>query len=244
MRPWMWAGLSSALAAGCASVADNRGAADPPANTFSIVAFDPATGELGVAVESKFLAVGAVVPYAKAGVGAIATQSYANTTYGPRGLALLEQGATPEDALGILTRADADSAVRQAGVVDAQGRAAAFTGDKCTAHAGHKVGRNFAVQGNLLTGPEVIDAMAEAFGKAEGDLADRLLAALEAGQKAGGDRRGQQSAALLVVQAGGGYAGLSDRRFDLRVDDHPKPIEELRRLLDLHRKTFRRVRKD
>lgn len=206
--------------------------------TFSIVAVDPKTGEIGVAVQSKFIAVGAVVPWAKAGVGAIATQSYANTLYGPVGLELLSQGLHPEEVLERLISADPDRELRQVGIVDAQGRAAAFTGEKCLPWAGHIVGENFACQGNILAGKEVVEAMAAAFLQTSGTLAERLLSALFAGQKAGGDRRGQQSAALLVVKEKGGYGGFNDRYIDLRVDDHPRPIEELKRLYELHQLYF------
>jgi len=207
-------------------------------STFSIVAVDPKTGELGVAVQSKFIAVGAVVPWAKAGVGAIATQSYANTSYGPKGLALLSQGLSAEEVLQRLISEDPERELRQVGIVDAQGRAAAFTGEKCFPWAGHIVGEGFACQGNILAGKEVVEAMAEAFAKSSGTLAERLLSALSAGQRAGGDRRGQQSAALLVVKEKGGYGGFNDRYIDLRVDDHPRPIEELRRLYELHQLYF------
>ncbi len=207
-------------------------------STFSIVAFDPDTGDLGVAVQSKFLAVGAVVPYARAKVGAVATQSYANLLYGPEGLALLEAGLSPEEAIRRLTEKDPDARLRQVGIVDARGRAAAYTGDGCFPWAGHRVGPNVAVQGNILMGPETVDAMYETFVGARGDLAERLVAALAAGQEAGGDRRGQQSAALLVVREGGSYGGFTDRYIDLRVDDHPRPIEELARLLKLWRVYF------
>ncbi len=207
-------------------------------STFSIVAFDPETGDLGVAVQSKFLAVGAVVPYAKAGVGAIATQSYANLLYGPQGLDLLAQGLSPQEVIDRLTSNDPEAHLRQVGIVDAQGRAAAFTGSGCFPWAGHRVGPNVAVQGNILVGQETVDAMYETFLGAQGDLAERLVAALAAGQEAGGDRRGQQSAALLVVREGGSYGGYTDRYIDLRVDDHPRPIEELARLLRLWRVYF------
>lgn len=214
----------------------------PPVATFSVVGFDPATGDLGVAVQSKFFGVGSVVPWAKAKVGAIATQSYANTSYGPDGLALLESGKNAKETLRQLTDADAGRDQRQAGVVDAQGRAASFTGAKCNAWAGHIEGTNFCVQGNILTGEEVVKAMASAFEKARGvtnsELADWLMAALDAGQEAGGDKRGKQSAALLVVRDKGGYAGKNDRYVDLRVEDHPEPIQELNRLLELHKKFY------
>jgi uncharacterized Ntn-hydrolase superfamily protein len=199
--------------------------------TFSIVAFDPKTGDLGVAVASKFLAVGSVVPYAQAGVGAIATQSFANTTFGPKGLALLKKGLTPSQVLKQLLANDKDRELRQVGIVDAKGRAAAFTGKRCLPWAGHIVGKRFAVQGNILAGEQVVKAMAKAFQETQGELAERLMAALEAGEQAGGDARGKQSAAILVVRKGAGYGGFDDRYIDLRVDDHPEPVKELRRLL-------------
>ncbi len=214
----------------------------PPVATFSVVGFDPATGDLGVAVQSKFFGVGSVVPWAKAKVGAIATQSYANTSYGPDGLVLLESGKSAQETLRQLTDADSGRDQRQVGVVDAQGRAASFTGAKCNAWAGHIEGTNFCVQGNILAGEEVVKAMAGAFEKARdvtnSELADWLMAALDAGQQAGGDKRGKQSAALLVVREKGGYAGKNDRYVDLRVEDHPEPIQELNRLLELHKKFY------
>jgi uncharacterized Ntn-hydrolase superfamily protein len=202
-----------------------------PVATFSIVARDPATGELGVAVASRFFAVGTVVPWAKAGVGAIATQSFANTTYGPRGLELLERGATPAEALAVLKRGDADREKRQVGIVAADGAAVTFSGSGCNPWAGGRSGRDFAVQGNILTGEPVVVAMEKAFLATKGTLADRLLAALAAGDAAGGDSRGRQSAALLVVKEKAGYGGFSDRAIDVRVDDHPDPFGELRRLV-------------
>lgn len=204
-----------------------------PTSTFSIVAFDPKTGDLGVAVASKFLAVGSVVPYAKAGVGAIATQSFANTTFGPKGLELLRKGLTPSQVLKQLLASDKDRELRQVGIVDAKGRAAAFTGKKCLPWAGHIVGKGFAVQGNILAGEQVVKAMAKAFRETKGELAERLMAALEAGEQAGGDARGKQSAAILVVRKGAGYDGFDDRYIDLRVDDHPEPVKELRRILNI-----------
>lgn len=203
------------------------------AGTFSIVAFDPKTGDLGIAVASKVLAVGAIVPYAQAKVGAIATQAFANTTYGPRGLMLLKKGLTPQQALERLLKADKDRDYRQVGIVDAKGRIATYTGKKCLPWAGHVVGKGYAVQGNILAGEQVVKAMARAFEEAKGELAERLMAALEAGEAAGGDSRGKQSAALLVVREKGGYAGFDDRYIDLRVDDHPEPVKELRRLLTI-----------
>src|SRR3990170_4540700 len=202
--------------------------------TFSIVAYDPRTKDLGVAVESKFVAVGSVVPWAEAGVGAVATQSWANTTYGPKGLALLRKGLHPKEVLKRFGQRDDGAAKRQIGIVDARGRAAAFTGDECFEWAGHAVGRNYAVQGNILTGEDVVKAMARAFESTDGDLPIRLLSALSAGQAAGGDVRGQQSAALLVVRKRGGYAAFNDRWIDVRVDDHPQPIEELIRVFNLY----------
>jgi uncharacterized Ntn-hydrolase superfamily protein len=186
-----------------------------------------------VAVESKFPAVGAAVPFASAGVGAIATQAYANTSFGPRGLAMLKRGTTPAQAIRELTAKDKEKAKRQVGVVDARGRAASYTGKECTAWAGHLIGKHYAVQGNILASGAVVRAMALGVERAEGDLPLKLLAALVAGPDAGGDRRGQQSAALLVVRAKGGYGGYSDRWIDLRVDDHPRPIEELARLFTI-----------
>lgn len=213
-------------------------AADPEVHTFSIVAFDPVTGELGVGVESKYFGVGSVVPWAKAGVGAVATQARAKVSFGPDGLSLMEGGKSAREALDLLLDADPDAADRQVGMIDAQGRTAAHTGSNCSQYAGQIRGKNYSVQGNLLAGEGVLTAMAEAFEaaqKKEGtELADWLLAALQAGQAAGGDRRGQQSAALLVVHAGGGPGGDNDRYMDLRVEDHAKPIEELARLRALH----------
>ena len=198
--------------------------------TFSIVAADLEKGDWGVAVASKFPAVGAVVPWARAGIGAVATQSWANTTYGPEGLALMEAGASAHQALESLVDADELKADRQAGFVDAQGRAATFTGETCSDWAGGVTGEGFAAQGNILAGAVVIDQMALVFATTQGDLCDRLLAALVAGDQAGGDRRGRQSAALLVVREGGGYEGGNDRYIDLRVDDHPDAVTEMVRL--------------
>ncbi|MDQ3303357.1 MAG: DUF1028 domain-containing protein [Actinomycetota bacterium] len=202
--------------------------------TFSIAAFDPETGSLGVAVQSKFLAVGAVVPWAKAGVGAVATQAMANFTYGPRGLDLMAEGKTAEETIEALTSSDDDREHRQVGVVDASGRAAIFTGAECFDWAGGVTGEHYAAQGNILIGRETVEAMATDYENSRGDFAARLLAALDAGQAAGGDSRGKQSAALLVVREDGGYGGDNDRVVDLRVDDHPEPIKELFRIRDLH----------
>ena len=202
-------------------------------STFSIVGFDPETEELGVAVQSKFLAAGAIVPYIKAGVGAIATQALANPAYGPDGIELLEKGHSPSEVIEILTEQDDGSRHRQLGIVDIKGRSANFTGDECLDWAGGLTGENFAVQGNILVNKETVEEMAKTFEKTEGRLADRLLKALEAGQAAGGDSRGQQAAALLIYKENGGYGGLTDKYIDLRVDDHPEPIEKLAGLLDL-----------
>jgi uncharacterized Ntn-hydrolase superfamily protein len=202
--------------------------------TFSIVAFDSETDSLGVAVQSKFLAVGSVVPWASAGVGAVATQALANYSYGPHGLELMVQGKAADEAVEGLISADEDREHRQVGVVDGQGRSATFTGSECFAWAGGVTGEHYAVQGNILVGAETVEAMARTYEETDGDLAARLLSALDAGQAAGGDSRGKQSAALLVVREGGGYGGDNDRVVDLRVDDHPDPIRELMRIRDLH----------
>src|SRR6184192_3669624 len=203
-------------------------------STFSIVGFDPKTKDLGVAVESKFVAVGAVVPFAAARVGAVATQAYANTAYGRDALAMLKRGVAPKDVVKRLVTGDKEAVQRQVGVVDARGRAASYTGTECFSWAGHVVGRNFAAQGNILASEEVLKALARAFEVTQGDLPVRLLAALSAGQRAGGDKRGQQSAALLVVRQAGGYGGFNDRWIDIRVDDHPAPIEELIRIFNVY----------
>jgi uncharacterized Ntn-hydrolase superfamily protein len=202
--------------------------------TLSIVACDAAAGQLGVAVASKFLAVGAVVPWLEAGVGAIATQALANTRYGPEGLALMREGASAREALDAVLAADAGRDDRQAGVVDASGRSATHTGQSCMTWAGGRTGPGYAAQGNILTGPDVVDAIAEAYEVSSGALAERLLVALAAGDAAGGDRRGRQSAAIAVVAPGGGYGGNDDNLVDLRVDDHADPVGELRRLYDIH----------
>ncbi|GAC1466359.1 MAG: DUF1028 domain-containing protein [Chloroflexota bacterium] len=207
----------------------------PPTSTFSIVGHDPDEQEWGVAVASRFLAVGSVVPWVRAGVGAIATQSYANTTFGPVGLELLSQGYTATETLNALLAADEGRAQRQVGIVDAEGGSATFTGDECYQWAGGRTGEQYAAQGNILAGAGVVHALAETFETQTGSLVDRLLAALAAGQAQGGDKRGQQSAALFVVRRRGGYAGFNDRFIDLRVDDHTAPIEELERLLGMHK---------
>ncbi len=204
----------------------------PKGGTFSIVAYDPVNQDWGVAVASKFFAVGSVVPWAKAGVGAVATQALANTSFGPRGLLILEQGADAETALKVLVASDTGRAQRQAGIVDAKGNAATYTGEKCNAWAGGVEGVNFVCQGNILAGEKVVKAMAKAFEAGKGELAERLLAALEAGDAAGGDSRGRQSAAILVVRPRGGYGGWDDRYLDIRVDDDPQPIKGLRRMME------------
>ncbi len=214
------------------------GRVDPVISTFSIVARDPRTGELGIAVASKFLAVGAVVPWADAEVGAMAIQAHPDLTYGPRGFDLMRGGSSAKEALDRLVDADPDRGVRQVGVVDAGGGVSAHTGDSCIAWAGHVVGDTYTCQGNILVGAVTLDAMAQTFEEMDGDLSRRLVAALYAGDRAGGDRRGRQAAAVLVVSKGGGYGGSSDALVDLRVDDAPDPCSELQRLHDLHQLYF------
>ncbi|MCL7453916.1 MAG: DUF1028 domain-containing protein [Anaerolineae bacterium] len=208
-------------------------------STFSIVGYDPERQEWGVAVQSKFLAVGAVVPWAQAGVGAVATQAHANIAFGPEGLALMAQGLSASETLEQLVASDEGRARRQAGAVDARGDPATFTGEECMTWAGGLVGTHYAVQGNILVSAATVESMAVTFEQARGELADRLVAALAAGQAAGGDRRGQQSAAVLVVRHNGGYGGNNDRYLDLRVDDDPEPIERLKGLVDLHHLFFK-----
>jgi uncharacterized Ntn-hydrolase superfamily protein len=191
-------------------------------------------------VQSRVLGVGAIVPFAKAGVGAIATQSMANTTYGPEGLKLLAAGKSAEETMKALTEADKDSAKRQVGILAVKGPPVTFTGSGCLAWAGGRTGTDYTVQGNILAGQAVVDDMATAFESTKGTLGKRMLAALEAGQAAGGDKRGMQSAALLIVREGWGYGGQNDRYIDLRVDDHAEPIKELGRILELHGKIFGR----
>ncbi len=207
-------------------------------STYSLVACDLVAGQWGVAVQSKFLAVGSVVPWAEPHVGAVATQSYANPRYGPDGLALLRQRLAADEVVRRLTEADDERESRQLGIVDAEGRGASFTGTECHDWAGGRTGAGYAAQGNILVSGETVDALAETFEASSGSLAERLLACLAAAQAAGGDRRGQQSAALLVVERNGGYAGLSDVVVDLRVDDHERPIEELNRLYEIHQALF------
>lgn len=216
------------------TVADTRmsNSASPIA-TFSIVARDSVTGELGVAVASRFFAVGNVVPWAKADIGAVATQSFANTTFGWRGLDLLEQGLTPDEVRDVLVRNDDNPNRRQFGIVSADGGSATYTGDSCLHWAGGRTGPNYAVQGNILAGESVVTAMEQAFLTTEGSLADRMYAAMLAGDAEGGDSRGKQSAALLVVKEGTGYGGYTDRAIDIRVDDHAEPFKELGRILNI-----------
>ncbi|MBI1729959.1 DUF1028 domain-containing protein [Candidatus Acetothermia bacterium] len=211
-------------------------------STFSIVACDLEAREWGVAVQSKFLAVGPVVPWAEAEVGVIATQSHANTSFGAQGLRLLRSGLSAQEVLRRLIEADKDREKRQVGIVDSNGRAAAFTGEECFPWAGHHVGQQYACQGNILAGGEVVRGMSKAFESTKGALAERPLASLHAGQAAGGDRRGQQSASLHVVKVQGGYGGYTDRFVDLRVDDHTRPIEELERIFHLQQLYFGETR--
>ncbi|NLF15020.1 MAG: DUF1028 domain-containing protein [Anaerolineaceae bacterium] len=211
----------------------------PQPSTFSIVGYDPQAREWGVAVQSKFLCVGALVPWARAGAGAVATQAYCNTSFGPEGLALMEQGASAQEALDRLVAGDEGRARRQVGLVDARGGTATFTGAECSDWAGGLTGPNYAAQGNILVSGATVEALAKTFETARGELADRLVAALTAAQAAGGDRRGQQSAAVLVVREAGGYGAYNDRYLDLRVDDDPAPIERLKALVDLHHLYFK-----
>ena len=213
--------------------------------TYSIAACDLEAGQWGVATQSKFLAVGSVVPWAEPHVGAIATQAYANPRYGPEGLRLLREGLAADEVMARLTDADDGREHRQLGVVDARGRSATYSGSECIAWAGGRTGPCFAAQGNILVSEDTVDALATTFTATAGrPLAERLLEALAAAQAAGGDKRGQQSAALLVVEKDGGYAALSDVLVDLRVDDHPTPIEELRRIYGIHELLFGQTPKD
>jgi len=212
-----------------------------PIATFSIAAADPEAHECGVAVASKFLGVGVMVPWAQAGVGAVATQAWANLSYGPDGLRLLGHGVAPDEVITRLTEADSMAGHRQVGIVDMQGRSATFTGDQCMPWAGGRTAPGVAVQGNILVSAETVSSMLETFQQAPGRLAARLLAALSAGDRAGGDSRGKQSAALLVVKPGAGYGGFNDRYLDLRVDDHPDPIGELGRLFVLWQLYFEKA---
>lgn len=210
--------------------------------TFSIVAYDPDEEAWGVAVASKFLAVGSAVPWVRAGAGAVATQSYAKISFGADGLGMMATGMSADETLQRLLEADPNQADRQVGIVDAQGRAAAHTGVRCNAWAGHRIGVGFCCQGNILTGAEVLEAMANEFISAQGELSDRLMAALIAGDQAGGDRRGRQSAAVYVARVEGGYGGDNDRYMDLRVDDDPDPVSRLEGLVTLHHLYFGETR--
>lgn len=206
--------------------------------TFSIIGFDPETEELGIAVQSKFIGVGSVVPWAKAGVGAVATQSFANPAYGPNGLKLMKEGKTAQETIDLLVENDDDKALRQVGIMDANGNAATFTGEDCYDWAGGRIGTNCVAQGNILVSEATVDALVDTFESNTGSLAERLLEALDAGQEAGGDRRGKQSAAIYVVKEKGGYLKANDRFIDLRVDEHPDPIKELIRIFKLHQLYF------
>src|SRR2546423_1627843 len=218
--------------------------ADPVVATYSIVACDLEAGQWGVAVQSKFLASGSVVPWAEAQVGAVATQAWANPRYGPDGLALLREGHSAQEVVDRLVAGDPGRGERQVGVVDRQGRSASYTGAECLEWAGGRTGPCYAAQGNILVSAETVDAIAETFESSKGPLAERLLDCLDAAQAAGGDRRGQQSAALLVVEQDGGYAKLSDTIVELRVEDHERPLEELRRLYRLHDALFGKTPRD
>jgi uncharacterized Ntn-hydrolase superfamily protein len=206
-----------------------------PVHTFSIVARDSVTGDMGVAVQSHWFSVGSVVPWARAGVGAVATQSLVLMSYGPLGLDLMEEGMSAREAIEKLVEEDAHSAVRQVAMVDAEGNAAAHTGDSCIAFASHHEGNGYSVQANMMLTDKVVPAMAKAYETTQGDLAERMLAALEAAQQAGGDIRGRQSAAILIVRGTASEEPWKDVIMDLRVEDNPQPIEELRRLVTLHR---------
>ena len=205
------------------------------AHTFSIVARDPDSGEMGVAVQSHWFSVGSVVTWAQAGVGAVATQALVEISYGPLGLTLMRAGKPADEALAALLAADAERALRQVAMVDTQGRVGVHTGERCIADAGHEAGEGFSVQANMMACPDIWPAMARAYREAQGDLAERMLVALEAGQAAGGDLRGKQSAAIRIVQPTATGRPWADTIMDLRVEDHPEPIPELRRLVNLHR---------
>jgi len=224
-------GGSAAYAQSSAPLIDETG--EEVIATFSIVARDPTTEELGVAVQSRAFRAAAIVSYAKAGVGAIATQASANQSYGPRGLELLEQGLSPDEVVARLTNADEGRDRRQLAVIDAQGRVSAYTGSRTSDWAGHIEGNNYSVQGNILVSEQVVQAMAQAFETAEGELAERLMEALDAGQAAGGDARGKQSGGILVVKPIGDSGRTTDRWIDVRVDDHPTPFLEIRRLMNM-----------
>jgi len=202
--------------------------------TFSIVAFDPINKEWGVAVQSKFVAVGCIVPFAKAGIGAIATQAHVNTSFGPRGLRLLKEGLTAKDTIEKLLKDDEGRETRQIGIVDSFGNAAAFTGKECFDWAGHVVGENFTCQGNILVSDKVVKEMAIAYTNLKGDLVEKLFVALESAQKMGGDKRGRESAAIYIVKEKGAYDGGTDKYIDIRVDEHPTPIKELKKVFEIY----------
>ncbi len=206
--------------------------------TFSIGALDPATGDLGIAVASRYLAVGALVPHARAGVGLVITQSSAYPPHAERGLALLARGVAVENIVAQLLLDDARTVVRQFAVLDRHGEGAVYTGPDCRPWAGHRQGENYLCLGNMLSGSQVLETLETSFLKQRGALWDRLLGALSAAEKAGGDKRGKQAAALLVVRAQGGYEGYSDRLVDLRVDDHPDPVTELGRILEVWKQSY------
>jgi uncharacterized Ntn-hydrolase superfamily protein len=224
-----------ALAGGAVSGASAQSVPPATVATFSIVGFDPTNGDMGVAVQSRYFAVGAVVPWGEPGVGVVATQAAVNTGYGPKALGMLRQGMAPDQVIQQLLAQDTFPRLegRQMAVMDARGRVAVHTGPGASEWAGHRSGPYFSVQGNILAGQQVVDSMAAAFQRTEGQLAFKLMAALEAGQTAGGDRRGQQSAAMLVIRKGGGRGYDNDYYIRLNVDDHPTPIAELRRLLEM-----------
>ncbi|TFG34034.1 DUF1028 domain-containing protein [Candidatus Thorarchaeota archaeon] len=207
-------------------------------STFSVAARDITNGDFGIIVQSKFPAVGSVVPWAKAEIGAVATQAWANVSYGPRGLELLESGKSASETLKTLLKEDEGREHRQVGIVDSKGRAIAHTGKECMEWAGHIVGNGFCCQGNILVSQDVVENMAEVYEQTEGDLVDKLFASLNAGQAAGGDRRGMQSASILVVRKAGGYEGGNDRYVDVRVDEHPCPILELERIFKIYDMTL------
>ncbi len=231
----LFCALILALAAPAAAVTPPAAPPSPLAHTYSIVARDPVTGEMGVAVQSHYFSVGPIVPWAEAGIGAVATQSLVLVDYGPNGLALMKQGMTARGALDSLVRADAHNEGRQVAMVDAKGNVAAYTGKTCIPFAGDKGGVQYSCQANLMANDRVWPEMSAAFEKATGDLAERMMQALEAGQKAGGDIRGMQSAAILIVKAQSTGKPWADRVMDLRVEDSPQPLRELRRLIKLRR---------
>src|SRR6266567_765948 len=233
-------GLAAISLGGAPSPESRVPSPGPLVSTFSIVARDPANGDLGVAVQSKFPNVRVAVPYAKAGVGAVATQSFSNSEFGTKGLDLLALGATPQEVVTIIRREDKDLEDRQVGIVDAKGRAATFTGKKCFAWAGGRTGPDYAIQGNILVSETTVDAMEKAFLRTKGPLAERLLAAIRDGAEAGGDKRGRQSSALVVVRTGASYDGKSDRYVDISVYDAKDPIAEIFRLYELQKIHFDR----